>query len=200
MDEEMCLNAEDGEYTEIECLTSEFKREEDVFSVDVTEREETVVRQFIESYKNSEELWDSSHIHYHDQDRRLRALNKLLLIYRKIKPRATHNVVRRKINTLRSHYYKVLRRVEKSKSMATSVADIYQPKSWVFYEMKFLGDLEEHSAKQQNKRTIANRTWTKKRKKMLAEKSPIDSETEICLPMGETIYTQVNPAITITII
>ncbi|KAJ8927073.1 hypothetical protein NQ314_020504 [Rhamnusium bicolor] len=57
---------------------------------------EKILRNFIEAYESLPELWNSSLDIYMNKTKRNAALNKLLVIYRKLKPEAKLADVRRK--------------------------------------------------------------------------------------------------------
>lgn len=94
------------------------------------DRNNEILRKFIEKYKSLPILWDRSLPAYMNKEKRNIALAKLLKIYHKIKPDANHYDVRRKINTLRCNFRKELRKM--------STQAVYQPTSWVFHALKFL--------------------------------------------------------------
>ncbi|KAI5713020.1 hypothetical protein M8J75_013104 [Diaphorina citri] len=100
---------------------------------------DNALRAFITTYESLPCLWNPSHPHYSKKPERKAALTMLQQIYVKIKPGATQDDVRRKINTLRSNYRKDLRRIEETKQ---SGGEVYIPTSWVFHALKFLDSLE----------------------------------------------------------
>lgn len=71
------------------------------------------------------------------------ALDKLCIIYNKIKSGASRADVRRKINTLRSNYRKGLKKIVASKRSGAGTEEVYQPTSWVFHALKFLHKFEQ---------------------------------------------------------
>ncbi|KNC34457.1 hypothetical protein FF38_02958 [Lucilia cuprina] len=58
---------------------------------------------------------------------------KLLTIFKKIKPTATVDDVRKKINSLRSNYRKELKRIVNSKRSGASADDVYTPKCYAIF-------------------------------------------------------------------
>ncbi|XP_058827289.1 uncharacterized protein LOC131687232 [Topomyia yanbarensis] len=101
-----------------------------------------VMRNFIAAYESLPELWNQSYSLYTNRKARNNALDKLVEIYRDLKPRAQQEDVKRKINTLRSNYWKLWKKVEQSRLTAQNENEIYQPTSWVFHALRFLGDLD----------------------------------------------------------
>ncbi|KAJ8926229.1 hypothetical protein NQ314_021417 [Rhamnusium bicolor] len=61
----------------------------------------------------------------------------------KIKPNATRQDVRKKINFLRTNYRKEFKKIISSKRSRADTEDIYQPSSWVFHCLRFLGAAEQ---------------------------------------------------------
>jgi hypothetical protein len=89
------------------------------------------------------ELWNPTSPSYLNKTKKNIALDKLLNIYIKIKPRASHADVRRKINTLRCNYRKELRRIVSSKRSGSSADEVHEPTSWVIYALQFLDKFEQ---------------------------------------------------------
>ncbi|KAG5871353.1 hypothetical protein JTB14_019750 [Gonioctena quinquepunctata] len=104
---------------------------------------EEFLRNFIETYESLPELWNSSLDIYINKTKRNAALNKMLVIYKKLKPEAKLPDVRRKINTLRSNYRKELKKIDTSKRSEIGTDEVYQPSSWVSYALQFLHKWEQ---------------------------------------------------------
>ncbi|KAK9719369.1 Alcohol dehydrogenase transcription factor Myb/SANT-like [Popillia japonica] len=102
------------------------------------ESEREVLRNFIEQYENFPELWNASHPHYMNKNKRNLALEKMLESYKAIKPNATREDVRKKINSLRTNYRKEVKKIIKSKRSGIGTDNVYEPSSWVFHCLKFL--------------------------------------------------------------
>ncbi|XP_057654170.1 uncharacterized protein LOC130892669 [Diorhabda carinulata] len=98
---------------------------------------------FIHTFESMPELWSSTDPNYMKKNKRMEALNKLLPLYKKIKPNAEISDVRKKINTLRSNFRKELKKIESSKRSGCGTEDIYTPSSWVFYALQFLDKIEQ---------------------------------------------------------
>ncbi|XP_059049132.1 uncharacterized protein LOC131844302 [Achroia grisella] len=105
-------------------------------------------KKFIQAYEKLPMLWDSKHDHYHNKYKRKEALQKLLQIYRLIKPAANIYDVRMKINGLRTYYRKELKKVNISKLSVSSPFDVYVPKSWTFDLLYFLEEEVQASLSQ----------------------------------------------------
>ncbi|XP_026761210.1 uncharacterized protein LOC113520146 [Galleria mellonella] len=109
-------------------------------------------KKFIYVYKNLPILWDSKHPQYSNKYQRHEALQTLLQVYKLIKPAATVNDVRMKINTLRSNYRRELKKVILSRALNDSSTNVYKPKTWSFELLSFLSD-EVHISTDQNTST-----------------------------------------------
>ncbi|XP_058464657.1 uncharacterized protein LOC131438573 [Malaya genurostris] len=158
-----CNVTVDGEYTDIECLISEDKVDVELYGAfDIDDHADNVLRRFIETYRSFEELWNTKHPDYQNKRKKLQAIDALMFIYREIKPGATHQAVRKKINTLRSNYWKTWNKVQESRRKATVDSDVLQPLSWVYHEMKFLGDELEYMDKMRRKMIVQNRKRSNK--------------------------------------
>ena len=102
-----------------------------------------LLREFISAFQGLPELWDVRSENYMKKDKKSVAYEKLLEVYKSIKADATIEDVKNKINTLRSNFRKELKKISDSKTSGVSTDDIYQPSSWVYYELLFLRDLEK---------------------------------------------------------
>ncbi|XP_052753729.1 uncharacterized protein LOC113514133 [Galleria mellonella] len=147
-------------------------------------------KKFIYVYKNLPILWNSKHPHYSNKYKRHEALQKLLQVYKLIKPAATVNDVRMKINTLRSNYRRELKRVILSRSLDDSPANVYKPKTWWFEQMSFLSD-EVHLSTDLNTTNNTNHECND------VEEIEIPFETEISTSpvpdIGEYVKTEPSP-------
>jgi len=64
-------------------------------------------------------------------------LDNVVIVFNKIKPNATRNDVRKKINILRSNYRKELKEILASQRSESSTDDVYELSSWKFHSLKF---------------------------------------------------------------
>lgn len=106
-------------------------------------RDRQVLRDFISEYKDLTCLWDIRCKDYCNRDKKKCAYDKLLVVYKLLKPEATEEDVKKKINTLRSNFRKELKKIYESKRSGAGTDDIYQPSTWLFEELTFLADLEK---------------------------------------------------------
>lgn len=74
---------------------------------------------------------------------------KLLPILRKLKPNATLEDIKKKINAIRSNYRRELKKIISSKRSGAGTDEIYAPKIWYFPYLHFLRKLEQPVAMQQ---------------------------------------------------
>ncbi|XP_031335337.1 uncharacterized protein LOC116165170 isoform X1 [Photinus pyralis] len=102
-----------------------------------------VEKDFIITFETMPILWDKTDKDYVNKYKRNEALEKLLVIYKKIKPQVTLDDVKKKINTLRSNYRRELKKIESSRRSGAGGDDIYTPKSWTFEYLHFLGKFEK---------------------------------------------------------
>lgn len=101
---------------------------------------QTIEEDFINTYKNLPELWDTENMHYTNKRKRNDALDVLLPIIQRWNPSANRYTVRQKINILRSCYRKDLKKYLASKCIGPNGEEFYEyvPKSWKFRALKFL--------------------------------------------------------------
>jgi len=98
---------------------------------------EISLREFIEIYEILPELWDPDDPLYKSKKQRNLALDKVVIVFDKIKPNAIHNDLKKKINILRSNYRKELKEILASKCSQNSTDDVYEFLSWKFHSLKF---------------------------------------------------------------
>lgn len=91
-----------------------------------------VEKEFILALEALPNLWDKTHTQYVNKYKRNESLEKLLLIWKRIKPLATIEDVRKKINTLRSNYRREINKIVASRRSGAAADDVYSPKSWTF--------------------------------------------------------------------
>jgi len=98
---------------------------------------EISLREFIEIYEILPELWDPEDPLYKSKKKSNLALDNVVIVFDKIKPNATRNDVRKKINILRSNYRKELKEILESERSKSSTDDVCELLSWKFHSLKF---------------------------------------------------------------
>ncbi|XP_061717276.1 uncharacterized protein LOC133525066 [Cydia pomonella] len=110
----------------------------------------TLDEKFITEFETLSELWNSQHKDYTNKLKRQKGYNKLLTIFKRYKPNATVDDVRKKINSLRSNYRRELRRIAETHKNG----DIYTPRSKSFKLLSFLYDTEMPDYTEQKPQTV----------------------------------------------
>ncbi|XP_063384431.1 uncharacterized protein LOC134670552 [Cydia fagiglandana] len=110
----------------------------------------TLDEQFITEFETLSELWNSQHTDYTNKLKRQKGYNKLLTIFKRYKPNATVDDVRKKINSLRSNYRRELRRIAETHRNG----DVYTPRSKSFKLLSFLYDTEMPDYTEQSPQTV----------------------------------------------
>ncbi|KAG5870747.1 hypothetical protein JTB14_022000 [Gonioctena quinquepunctata] len=103
------------------------------------------LQRFIEVYESFPELWNKAHPSYSNKYKKNMALEKLLVIFKEMKPNATVKDVTKKLNILRSNFRRELKKIKSSSRSGAGADEVYKPTSWVFYMLKFLEDTESPS-------------------------------------------------------
>ncbi|XP_069704895.1 uncharacterized protein [Periplaneta americana] len=96
------------------------------------------LRDFINMYRNLPVLWHAKSSEYFDRSKKNHAYDILVRKYREVEPCADREMVRKKINILRTNYRKEWRKVTQSEKTARSKKDIYVPKLWYYELFDFL--------------------------------------------------------------
>ncbi|XP_014294784.1 uncharacterized protein [Halyomorpha halys] len=107
---------------------------------------EDCLRRFISTYESLPELWNRNDSNYMNKWKKRKSLEKLLAIYREIKPHAVIKDVTKKLNTLRSNFRRELNKIKSSLSDGCERESAYKPCSWVFYALSFLAEDSEGMA------------------------------------------------------
>ncbi|KAG5892725.1 hypothetical protein JTB14_001096 [Gonioctena quinquepunctata] len=103
------------------------------------------LQRFIEVYESFPELWNKAHPSYSNKYKKNMALEKLLVIFKEMKPNDTVEDVTEKLNILRSNFRRELKKIKSSSRSGAGADEVYKPTSWVFYMLKFLEDTESPS-------------------------------------------------------
>uniref|UniRef100_A0A2A4IU44 MADF domain-containing protein n=1 Tax=Heliothis virescens TaxID=7102 RepID=A0A2A4IU44_HELVI len=102
-----------------------------------------LVKEFITLYQNLPCLWDKYCISYKMKYKRHEAITKLTQLVQEYDPSATRVHVLRKIESLRACVRREHKRVEHSKKIAETEADIYTPHLWYYDLFSFIFRTDE---------------------------------------------------------
>ncbi|GFW37981.1 MADF domain-containing protein [Trichonephila clavipes] len=105
--------------------------------------ERRVIQEFIEIYRSEPSLWKVRSSHYNNKAIKNVAYRRMVNKLREIYPNADVEMVKRKINALRTNYRKELRKVEASKERNQLTGEpVYVPSLWYFELFHFIADQE----------------------------------------------------------
>ncbi|KAE9525968.1 hypothetical protein AGLY_013910 [Aphis glycines] len=96
--------------------------------------------EFIALYQTFPELWKVKSEVYKNRIKKDAAYEKLVEKMKEIDPKANRDLVRAKINSLRTSYRRELKKVKSSQKSGAGADDIYEPSLWYYYEIDFLRD------------------------------------------------------------
>ena len=97
---------------------------------------------FLETYQNLPTLWQSRSDDYKNTYLRTEAWETLLTKYKEFDENASMDVVKKKINSMRTSYRRELNKIRKSEKSGAGSDDIYIPSIWYFHSLDFLRDQE----------------------------------------------------------
>ncbi|XP_077148676.1 uncharacterized protein LOC143809484 isoform X1 [Ranitomeya variabilis] len=102
------------------------------------------VRELIDMYRSLPCLWKIKSADYSNRYKKKAAYEKLVALYKQHHPTETvdENIVRKKIQALRTVYKKELNKVEKSVKSGAGTDDVYVPKLWYYDLLAFTRDQE----------------------------------------------------------
>lgn len=104
----------------------------------------------IELYRQRPCLWNVKCEEYRNRDAKYKAYEELYNDVKSLDPLCTVEIVKKKLNTLRSQYRKEVKQISTSKKSGASADDVYLPKLWCFNHLKFLNDGESQSVATSN--------------------------------------------------
>lgn len=101
------------------------------------------MKDFIDLYRKHKCLWKIKDAAYANRSLRMKAYEELLELYKAVDNEATVEMVKQKINNMRSAFRKELKKVKMSKRTGTSADEIYTPSLWYYDSLLFTADNEE---------------------------------------------------------
>ncbi|XP_069618525.1 uncharacterized protein [Ranitomeya imitator] len=106
--------------------------------------EQDFVRALIEMYRSLPCLWKIKSKDYSNRYMKREAYEKLVAVYREYHPTETvdENIVRKKIQALRTVFKKEVNKVENSKKSGAGTEEVYVPRLWYYDLMAFTRDQE----------------------------------------------------------
>ncbi|CAJ0968718.1 unnamed protein product [Ranitomeya imitator] len=106
--------------------------------------EQDCVRALIEMYRSLPCLWKIKSKDYSNRYMKREAYEKLVAVYREYHPTETvdENIVRKKIQALRTVFKKEVNKVENSKKSGAGTEEVYVPRLWYYDLMAFTRDQE----------------------------------------------------------
>ncbi|CAH1993137.1 unnamed protein product, partial [Acanthoscelides obtectus] len=97
---------------------------------------------FIDLHRQLPAVWKVKSDVYKNRNMKNLAYEKLVEKLKEVEPNADREMVRKKINVLRSAYRRELKKVIASYKSGTGTESIYEPSLWYFKELDFLRDQE----------------------------------------------------------
>lgn len=98
--------------------------------------------EFIELFRDSPCLWQTTSKDYHDRSKREAAYERLVEKMKEVEPLANKESAIKKINNMRSSFRKELKKIKESMRTGSGADEVYQPKLWYFELLRFLSDQE----------------------------------------------------------
>ncbi|XP_073510767.1 uncharacterized protein [Phyllobates terribilis] len=107
-------------------------------------KSEEFVREMIDLYRSLPCLWQIKSTDYCNREKKREAYQQLISLFKRHGPneKVDEELVKRKIQGLRTVYKKELNRVEKSKKSGTGTDEVYVPTLWYYDLLAFTRDQE----------------------------------------------------------
>ncbi|EDW69570.1 uncharacterized protein [Drosophila virilis] len=115
--------------------------------------------EFFDAYRQLPALWRVTDEVYKNHRMKKAAYDRLLECYRKIDPKATVEVMRRRINGIRTCFRRELRKVEQSEQIAHQTDDVYVPHLWYFNELSFLRADDSRITRVSHLSDVSDKFW-----------------------------------------
>ncbi|XP_076295466.1 uncharacterized protein LOC143216377 [Lasioglossum baleicum] len=96
--------------------------------------------EFIKAYRELPALWKVKSDSYKNRNLKTEGYNVLVEKLKSILPEANREVVKKKINALRTNYRRELKKIKDSSRPGTGTDEIYVPTLWYFNDIDFLRD------------------------------------------------------------
>lgn len=105
--------------------------------------EKDFVHLLISLYRESPILWDSRRTDYLDKTKRQTAQQDIVSALRVYRPEFTVDLLKKKINVLRTNFNKALNKIERNRRSMTASDDAPAPENvvWYYHDMYFLVDV-----------------------------------------------------------
>ncbi|KAF9418831.1 hypothetical protein HW555_004498 [Spodoptera exigua] len=101
-------------------------------------KEKEILSHIIEVYKDMPYLWNKNDKNYMNKTIRSEGFEVLLSIYKNIEKDATVKTLKKKIDNLKTNYFKELKKVKASKHTGAGSEDVYVPTIWYYDSFSFL--------------------------------------------------------------
>ncbi|XP_063390805.1 uncharacterized protein LOC134676373 isoform X3 [Cydia fagiglandana] len=105
----------------------------------MTTVERDVLKEFIQAYHANPCLWDATSELYKNKEIKQAAWGELSKILKKLDEDANVSSAKKKVDNLRSAYFREVRKVRASKLKARDEKDVFHPNLWYYKLMCFLG-------------------------------------------------------------
>ncbi|KAF9411121.1 hypothetical protein HW555_009983 [Spodoptera exigua] len=105
---------------------------------DMATKEKEILSHIIEVYKDMPYLWNKNDKNYMNKTIRSEGFEVLLSIYKNIEKDATVKTLKKKIDNLKTNYFKELKKVKASKHTGAGSEDVYVPTIWYYDSFSFL--------------------------------------------------------------
>ncbi|KAL4149133.1 hypothetical protein QTP88_003142 [Uroleucon formosanum] len=101
-----------------------------------------IIIELLKLYRQHTALPKVKSTEYSDRNLKNEAYNVLIEKYKEVDPNADKEIVKKKINSLRTNYRKELKKLKASYKSESGTDDIYVPPLWYYNELNFLQDQE----------------------------------------------------------
>ncbi|KFM77173.1 hypothetical protein X975_23194, partial [Stegodyphus mimosarum] len=109
----------------------------------ISNMERQIIQEFIEIYRSEPSLWKVRSCHYNNKTIKNIAYRRMVAKLRELYPNADVEMVKKKINALRTNYRKEVRKVEASRERSRQTGEpVYVPSLWYYELFHFIGDQE----------------------------------------------------------
>ncbi|CAH1107449.1 unnamed protein product [Psylliodes chrysocephalus] len=148
---------------------------------DIRSYSKEFISEFIELYKSYPCLWKVKAKEYMDRNKKNEAYKVLVQKLQEVEKNATKEMVKTKINSLRSSFRRELKKIKESRRSGAGADDVYVPHLWYFELLLFVKDHETPRQSVNNIEDVGNESESDNRHSEIENEE--DLELEVSLKM-----------------
>lgn len=148
---------------------------------DIRSYSKEFISEFIELYKSYPCLWKVKAKEYMDRNKKNEAYKVLVQKLQEVEKNATKEMVKTKINSLRSSFRRELKKMKESRRSGAGADDVYVPHLWYFELLLFVKDHETPRQSVNNIEDVGNESESDNRHSEIENEEDLELEVRFNL-------------------